>query len=55
MLALSVIKSWNIAQFDISTAFFNGKIEKQVFIEAPAGLTVASSKCLKLEKKPYMA
>eukprot|EP00253_Pinus_taeda_P023341 PITA_23341 len=37
MLALSAHMDWNIHQMDVKTAFLNGKIEEEVYIEQPEG------------------
>lgn len=42
-----------IIQFDISTAFLNGKIDEDVFMERPTGMELQTRKCLKLNKGLY--
>eukprot|EP00253_Pinus_taeda_P022318 PITA_22318 len=37
MLALSAEMGWKIHQMDVKTAFLNGKIEEEVYIEQPEG------------------
>jgi len=37
MLALSAHMGWKIHQMDVKTAFLNGKIEEEVYIEQPEG------------------
>jgi hypothetical protein len=37
MLALSAQMGWKIHQMDVKTAFLNGKIEEEVYIEQPEG------------------
>eukprot|EP00253_Pinus_taeda_P031677 PITA_31677 len=37
MLALSAQMGWKIHQMDVNTAFLNGKIEEEVYIEQPKG------------------
>eukprot|EP00253_Pinus_taeda_P029706 PITA_29706 len=37
MLALSAQMGWKIHQMDVKTAFLNGKIEEEVYIEQPKG------------------
>jgi hypothetical protein len=37
MLALSAQMGWKIHQMDVKTAFLNGQIEEEVYIEQPEG------------------
>lgn len=53
ILAMSVIEGWEFAQFDVSTAFLNGKVEEEIYIEPPEGVDVPPGKCLKLKKALY--
>ena len=43
ILALSVQMGWHIHQLDVKTAFLNGVIEEEVYIEQPEGFEVFSS------------
>ena len=36
-LALSCHKNFKVYQMDVKSAFFNGKIEEEVYIEQPEG------------------
>jgi len=45
--------SVSVVQFDISTAFLNGKIDEEVFILPPEGYSAGSNRCLKLKKALY--
>lgn len=38
MLALTAIFDWEIAQFDVKTAFLNGDLEEDIYMEIPKGL-----------------
>lgn len=53
LLAIAAARAWVITQFDISTAFLNGVLEEEVFIEAPKGVNLARTKCLRLHKALY--
>ena len=53
LIALAAAKDWHMTQFDISTAFLNGKIEEDVYIKPPDGLTIACGRCLKLKRALY--
>lgn len=53
LIALSAAKDWKITQFDISTAFLNGKVEEEIYVEAPSGIETQPGKCLKLVKALY--
>ena len=43
ILALSVQMGWHIHQMDVMTAFLNGVIEEEVYIEQPEGFDIFSS------------
>ena len=43
MLALSAQMGWHIHQMDVKTAFLNGVIEEEVYIEQPKGFEIFSS------------
>ena len=45
ILALSAQMGWHIHQMDVKTAFLNGVIEEEVYIEKPEGFEIFSS-CL---------
>lgn len=53
LLAICAAYELNLCQFDISTAFLNGKLEEDVFIDPPLGLQVDEGYCLKLDKALY--
>lgn len=42
-----------IEQFDVSTAFLNGDIVDDIFIEPPDGIETSKDECLKLQKALY--
>eukprot|EP00253_Pinus_taeda_P011066 PITA_11066 len=44
ILSLSAQMGWHILQMDVKTAFLNGVIEEEVYIEQPKGFEVFSSK-----------
>ena len=47
MLALSTQMGWKIHQMDVKTAFLNGQIEEEVYIEQPKGFetSIVSRMC----------
>lgn len=53
LFALAAAKGLEFERFDVSTAFLNGVIEEQIFIEAPEGLSIKNDECLKLERALY--
>lgn len=53
LLAIGAIKRYNLEQFDVSTAFLNGTLDEEIFIEPPHGLELPPSKCLRLIKALY--
>ena len=37
VLALAAVKKWKIHQMDVKTAFLNGVVEEEVYVEQPLG------------------
>lgn len=50
IIAISALKQWDLVQFDVSTAFLNGTVEEDVYIEPPEGVEIPKNQCLKLNK-----
>lgn len=50
LLAVCVIKRYQMVQFDVATAFLNGELAEEVYIEAPEGMQVKKGECLKLKR-----
>lgn len=46
LLALAAKEDWDIAQFDIKTAFLNGDLEEKIYMELPA--------CVAKNGKPFV-
>jgi hypothetical protein len=43
----------DIHQMDVKNTFLNGKLDKTIFLRAPAGLKIPKGKCLHLLKSIY--
>lgn len=53
MLALSAIYNLELVQFDVSTAFLTGVVQKTIYVEPPEGVNVKHDQCLQLNKALY--
>ena len=53
LLAICALKRYDLAQFDVSSAFLHGTIEEEIYMEAPQGIDIANGRCLKLKKALY--
>ena len=53
MIALSVQYDWNIDQIDYETAFLNGDLQEDIYIEEPEEFESSPRKVLKLKKALY--
>ncbi|CAH2108821.1 unnamed protein product [Euphydryas editha] len=53
MISLAVQKDLPLKQFDVPTAFLNGKLDVDVFIKCPNGLKIDEGKVLKLKRALY--
>lgn len=53
LLSIAASERLKWVQFDITTAFLNGDIEEEVFMEPPEGVELESNQCLKLKKALY--
>lgn len=53
LLAIASARDLTFEQFDVSTAFLNGDITDDIYIEPPEGYRIESNKCLKLQKALY--
>ena len=51
MLSLAAIFDWEMAQFDVKTAFLYGKLDFNIYMEVPEGLAVDGKKNVCLLKK----
>jgi len=52
-LAIAVLHDLKRVRFDIATAFLNGRVEEEIYLEPPPGVEVPGNKCLKLIKALY--
>lgn len=53
LLALAAQFKWQIRQFDVSTAFLNAPIDRDIFIDQPEGYSDGSNRVCKLIKAIY--
>jgi hypothetical protein len=53
MLAYAAVNDLEIEQIDVKTAFLNGPLEEDLFIDAPDGFDFGQGKVLKLKKALY--
>jgi hypothetical protein len=49
LLALSAQKNWKVYQLDVKSAFLNGYLQEEIFIEQPKGFEVKGQ-----EEKVYL-
>jgi hypothetical protein len=55
LIALVAHEGWEVHHMDVKSAFLNGDLQEDVYVEQPAGFIVASKehKVLKLKKALY--
>ena len=55
LLALAAQQQWQIYQLDVKTAFLNGELQEDVFVDQPEGFVIAGNedKVYKLRKALY--
>jgi hypothetical protein len=53
ILAIAVIEDLELHQLDVKTAFLNGEIEEDIYMDQPEGFEVSSGKVCKLNKALY--
>ena len=53
LLAIAAAKGLSVGKFDVATAFLNGPIDGDVYIEPPEGVKLEPDQCLKLRKALY--
>jgi len=53
LLAVATAKQYKLLQFDVSTAFLNGILEEEIYMEQPEGFNDDSGKVCKLYKSLY--
>ena len=55
IISLVAVFEWKLHQMDVKTAFLNGKIEEEVYIEQPEGVVTHGKKThvCKLKKAVY--
>lgn len=53
LCSLAAANNLKFLQFDVSTAFLNGKLEEDVFLSEPCGMRLKYGTCLKLNRALY--
>jgi hypothetical protein len=55
LITLVAHEGWEVHHMDVKSAFLNGDLQEEVYVEQPAGFIVASKehKVLKLKKALY--
>lgn len=53
LLSVGVENDFHFHQLDIKTAFLNGKLDDEVYLNAPPGIPLGNNKVLKLKKALY--
>ncbi|VVA40802.1 PREDICTED: Retrovirus-related Pol poly from, partial [Prunus dulcis] len=55
LIALAAQKGWQLYQLDVKSAFLNGVLEEEVYVDQPEGFVVkgSESKVYKLHKALY--
>ena len=53
LLAISIVKDLRLYQFDVESAFLNGDLEHDIFMEQPDGYHDGSNRVCKLQKALY--
>nr|KYP69003.1 Retrovirus-related Pol polyprotein from transposon TNT 1-94 [Cajanus cajan] len=55
LIALAAQKGWNIYQLDVKSAFLNGVLEEEIYVEQPPGFVMKGheGKVLRLKKASY--
>lgn len=53
LIAVAAIRDYIMLQFDVSTAFLNGILEEEVYVDPPKEVKLGKGECLKLNKALY--
>jgi hypothetical protein len=55
LIALAAHEGWEVHHIDVKSAFLNGNVQDEVYVEQPAGFIVAGKehKVLELKKALY--
>ena len=55
LLALAILEDWEIHQLDVKSAFLNGVLDKEIYMEQPQGFIIArqENKVCRLKKAIY--
>lgn len=53
LLCVAVQRNWNIKQFDVKTAFLNGRLEEDIYMQQPQGYNDGTGRVCKLLRSLY--
>ena len=53
LLALAAYEDWEVRQIDVKTAYLYGKLEEEIYMEAPDGIDIGEGQCFLLLKALY--
>lgn len=53
LLSIAANENLNLAQFDVKTAFLNGVIDEEIYMQQPEGLDDGTNRVCKLQKSLY--
>lgn len=53
LFGLAVEKDWEIRQIDVKTAYLNGDLDEEIYMEPPEGLNIPDGMVLRLRKAIY--